>query len=71
MTPANKSGITLMIHITTLYTFLFILHKKAFILAICAMVSKVANNDKHSLMGENCVISGTMHFVFLAERYTK
>ena len=55
----------------SLYTFLFILHKKAFILAICAMVYKVTNNDKHSLMGENCVISGAMHFVFQSERYTK
>ena len=35
------------------------------------MVYKVTNNDKHSLMGENCVISGTMHFVFQLERYTK
>ena len=55
----------------TLYTFLFILHKKAFISAICAMVYKVINSDSVVIMGENCVISDTMHFVFQSEWYTK
>jgi hypothetical protein len=47
------------------------LHKKAFILALYAMVYKVTTNPKLLLMGENCVISGAMHFVFQSERFTK
>ena len=58
-------------HIISLYTFLFILHKKACILVLCTMINKVTNNDKLLIMGENCVISGSMHFVFQSERYTK
>ena len=46
--------------IESLYTFLHILHKKALILAICTMVKQVANNNKLIIMGENCVISGSM-----------
>lgn len=45
---------------STLYTFLFILRKKAFIVAIYAIVYIDTNNDKHSLMDENCVISGIL-----------
>ena len=53
--------------IISLYTFLYILHKKAFILAICAMIYKVITTPKHSIMGENCVILGTMHLCFRSE----
>ena len=35
------------------------------------MIFKVTNNDKLSIIGENCVISVAMHFVFQSERYTK
>ena len=59
------------VYVITLYTFLFILHKKASILAICTIIYKVTTTPKHSLMGENCVISGTTHIVFQSERYTK
>ena len=38
--------------------------------AIYAMVYKVTAMTLHLLMGENCVISGAMHFVFRSERYT-
>lgn len=34
------------------------------------MVYKVTTMTLHLLMGENCVISGSMHFVFQSERYT-
>lgn len=37
---------------------------------ICTMINQVTNNDKHLIMGENCVISGSMHFVFQSEGYS-
>ena len=55
----------------SLYTFLYILNKKASILAICTIVLKVTSKTKHLMMGENCVISGSIHIVFQSERYTK
>lgn len=55
----------------SLYTFLYILHKKASILAICTIVYKVTTMTPHLIMGENCVISGSMHLRFQSERFTK